>query len=201
MLMGPEERRTGAEEAAEANVCLPYIPSWMKAVVADYTAKVSHEGWPSKLSELAKFAQTMRRTEETLASSVHGTDRGTLRWMTIAWGKQNGQVSQDLNRTDKHGNEIPYWVSEMLWNLQGGKPAPLWHRRWRSILTGLLARVGIESATEHLLHDRGASDIMRAGREGTVHPCEALPSGYTPKHGLHQGPERYIQRRPPWTGG
>ena len=84
----------------------------------------------------------MGRTAETLPPA-HGTDRGTLRWLAIAWGKQNGHVPQDLNRTDKHGNEIPYWVSGMLWDLQGDKLALAWHRRWRAILAGLLAECRI----------------------------------------------------------
>ena len=121
--MESEERRVVAEEATEVATRIPNIPAWVRTAVAAYAAKVGNENWPSELGDLAKFAQKMRRTEETLAPA-HGTDRGTLRWLAIAWGKQNGHVPQELNRADKHGGEIPYWASGMIWDLQGDKPAP-----------------------------------------------------------------------------
>ena len=144
MLLDAEERRVITEEAAEAERPLPCIPKWARTAVLAYAAKVDHANWPADRSDVRKFAQTMRRTEETLASA-HDTDRVTLRWLAIAWGKRTGFVHQGLNRHDLHGREIPYWTSAMLWDLQGDKPAPPWHQRWRAILAGLLARAGIET--------------------------------------------------------
>ncbi len=123
VLLSVEERRVITEEATESERPLPCIPKWARTAVLAYAAKVDHANWPADRSDVRKFAQTMRRTEETLASA-HDTDRVTLRWLAIAWGKRKGFVHQGLNRHDLHGREIPYWTSAMLWDIQGDKPAP-----------------------------------------------------------------------------
>ena len=126
-LMGPEEQRVVIEESTWVGVHPPRVPPWVQSTVADYAARVGRTYWLTALREVGDFAQKMRRTEEELART-HGTDRGTVRWWSIAWEQYKGYVPQDLNRTDKHGHEIPYWVSGMLWDLQGDKPAAPWHR-------------------------------------------------------------------------
>ena len=75
----------------------------------------------------------------------HKCDRRTLRWLAIAWAKEEGLVPHSLNRADLHGREIPSWTSGMLWDLHTGSDKNSWHSRWRTLFAGVLKRAGAET--------------------------------------------------------
>ena len=110
----------------------------------------------------------MRRTEDRLATT-YKCDRATIRWLAIAWAKQVGHVPPSLNRTDRHGREIPFWVTDIMWDLREGPQQEPWHTRRRWLLSGILEATGAENIP---ITDRTTVKAlyksMRVGRGGNA---------------------------------
>ena len=82
----------------------------MPGAAETYAGDLNRADWPQAVKDLRKFASKVHRTEEVLVKK-HNGDPQTLRWLTIAWAKQEGLVPQTLNRTYRHGRDPPFWAS------------------------------------------------------------------------------------------
>ena len=99
-----------------------------------------------KPEALAVFKRRRRRAAEKIVAN-HVIDQKTLRWLAIAWAKRKGFVPRELNRSDQHEHEIPFWVSDTVWGLQATRSVSPWHRQWRATLAGIIQRAGIEQVS------------------------------------------------------
>ena len=130
----------------------------------------------------------MRRSFEKIAGKYGGTPFDYV-WLSISWAKQNGHVPQTLNRTEA-GREIPFWASEVLWNLttdnNGG-----WRHNWRLLLAGLRDAEGTEEApVVHTESIAAAHRLMNARKRGLSLEDATEMVNWMAGHGLIESPQR-----------
>ena len=88
-----EECAVIAAEAKHAGTPPPQVQAWAVSTAETCAAKLNREDWPQKAEDLKKFASKKRRTEGNFIKE-HKCDPQTLRWLTIAWAKQEGPFSR-----------------------------------------------------------------------------------------------------------
>jgi hypothetical protein len=137
---------SSCEEEHEGTV--PALPDDLSTLVR-HCWSLAKDVWPTDTRgvEIALRAR-LRRAMENHAKAYGGRPIEKT-WLLIAWAQQNGLVPHTLERLDRAGKPIPFWVSLTIRRVIARdnplSPVSPWCEQWRLLYRAIKQRAGGEN--------------------------------------------------------